>query len=278
VAGGLGRIFRRLDGRVVRPYCLMKTVDLAFEELGSPDNAPLIILHGFFASSRNWRQVAEKLADKFHVYVLDTRNHGTSPHHPEMDYPSMAADLLQFMENHSLITASLLGHSMGGKVAMWFALNHPERIDKLIVADIAPISYQHCFNNLIQALKELPLPEISNRKQAELLLASAIPELGYRQFLLQNLVMKDGAYCWRVDLDIFYRTAPNIIAFPDVGQIKPFTGNTLFLAGEDSGYVKAEDISTLFPKSTLSVITNAGHWLHVQQTDVFIERVVQFLQ
>ena len=255
----------------------METVDLAFEELGSPDNAPLIILHGFFASSRNWRQVAEKLAAKFHVYVLDMRNHGASPHHPVMDYPSMAADLLQFMDARGLTTASLLGHSMGGKVAMWFALNHPERMDKLIVADIAPISYQHCFNNLIQALKALPLPEISNRKQAELLLASAIPEIGYRQFLLQNLVMKDGAYCWRVDLDIFYWTAPNIIAFPDVGQLAPFTGKVLFLVGGDSNYVKADYVSVLFPNASLSVIANAGHWLHVQQSGVFIERVEQFL-
>ena len=103
---------------------------------------------------------------------------------------------------------------MGGKVAMWFALNHPGRIDKLIIVDIAPVNYKHCFNNLIDALKALPLSDINNRKQAELLLATAIPELGYRQFLLQNLILKDGAYCWRVDLDIFYSTAPHIIAFP----------------------------------------------------------------
>ena len=256
----------------------METVELAFEELGSPNDAPLIILHGFFASSRNWRQVAEKLAASFHIYVLDMRNHGASPHHPIMDYPAMADDLLLFMENQGLTTASLLGHSMGGKVAMWFALNHPERMDKLIVADIAPVSYKHCFNNLIQALKALPLHEISNRKQAELMLASAIPELGYRQFLLQNLVLKDGGYCWRIDLDIFYHMAPNIIAFPDVEHLKPFTGKTLFLAGEDSGYVKADDVTALFPDATLSVIANAGHWLHVQQPGVFIERVEKFLQ
>jgi len=256
----------------------MEAVDLAFEELGNPDDAPLIILHGFFASSRNWRQVAEKLAASFHVYVLDMRNHGASPHHQVMDYPVMSEDLLLFMENRGLTTASLLGHSMGGKVAMWFALNHPDRIDKLIVADIAPVSYTHSFNNLIQALKALPLHEISNRKQAELLLASAIPELGYRQFLLQNLILKDGAYCWRIDLDIFLLMAPNIIAFPDVENITPFTGKTLFLAGEDSGYVKADDVITLFPDATLSVIANAGHWLHVQQPVVFIEQVEQFLR
>jgi len=256
----------------------METVGLAFEELGSPSDAPLIILHGFFASSRNWRQVAEKLAARFHVYVLDMRNHGASPHHPVMDYPSMAADLLLFMEAQGLTTASLLGHSMGGKVVMWFALNHPYRMDKLIVADIAPVSYTHCFNKLIQALKALPLHEISNRKQAELLLASAIPELGYRQFLLQNLILKDGAYCWRIDLDIFLLMAPNIAAFPDVKQLTPFTGKTLFLAGEESGYIKADDVSALFPDATLSVIANTGHWLHVQQPVVFIERVEQFLQ
>ncbi|MFA5921477.1 MAG: alpha/beta fold hydrolase [Methylococcaceae bacterium] len=254
----------------------MEAIELAFEEWGKPGDTPLIILHGFFASSRNWRQVAEKLAAKFHVYVPDMRNHGASPHHPVMDYPSMAADLLLFMENRGLTTASLLGHSMGGKVAMWFALNHPDRIDKLIVADIAPVSYTHSFNNLIQALKALSLHEISNRKQAEQLLADAIPELGYRQFLLQNLILKDGAYCWRIDLDIFYQMAPNIIAFPGVEQIVPFTGKTLFLAGEDSGYVKADDVSILFPEATLSVIANAGHWLHVQQPDVIIEQVKKF--
>jgi len=256
----------------------MEAVDLAFEELGSPDDAPLIILHGFFASSRNWRQVAEKLAARFHVYVLDMRNHGASPHHPIMDYPAMADDLLLFMESQGLTTASLLGHSMGGKVAMWFALNHPERMDKLIVADIAPVRYTHCFNNLIQALKALPLHEISNRKQAELLLVSAIPDLSYRQFLLQNLVLKDGAYCWRIDLDIFYRMAPNIIAFPDAELSAPYTGKTLFLKGEDSGYVKADEVSALFPDAMLSVIVNAGHWLHVQQPGVFTEQVEHFLQ
>jgi pimeloyl-ACP methyl ester carboxylesterase len=205
------------------------------------------------------------------------RNHGASPHHPVMDYPAMAADLLQFMDAQGLTSASFLGHSMGGKVAMWFALNHPDCMDKLIVADIAPVSYKHCFNNLIQALKSLPLHEISNRKQAELLLASAIPELGYRQFLLQNLVLKDGAYCWRIDLDIFHRMAPKIIAFPDVGHIPPYTGKTVFLAGEDSGYIKADDVKALFSDATLSVIANAGHWLHVQQPGVFIEQVEQFL-
>jgi len=169
----------------------------------------------------------------------------------------------------------MLGY--GYRLTQPTALNHPERMDKLIVADIAPVSYTHCFNNLIQALKSLPLHEISNRKQAEQFLASAIPDLSYHQFLLQNLVLKDGAYCWRIDLDIFYRMAPNIIPFPDVAQLEPFVGKTLFLAGEDSGYVKVDDVNTLFPEATLNVIPNAGHWLHVQQPGVFVERVEEFL-
>ncbi|TAK60218.1 alpha/beta fold hydrolase, partial [Methylobacter sp.] len=149
----------------------METVQLAFEEFGDSNNSPLIILHGFFASSRNWRQIALRLSVRFHVYVPDMRNHGASPHHPLMDYPAMTADLLQFMDDHGLKTASLLGHSMGGKVAMWLALSAPDRVNKLVVADIAPVSYKHNFDKTIQSLKALPLAEISNRKQAETLLA-----------------------------------------------------------------------------------------------------------
>ena len=255
----------------------MAAVTLAYEELGAAMHPPLLILHGFFASSRNWRQVAEKLAVDFHVYVLDMRNHGCSPHNEIMDYVSMTADVLQFMEDHSLSTTSLLGHSMGGKVAMWFALNHPERINKLLVADIAPVSYSHCFNKLIAALKALPLADINNRKQAELLLAPDIPELSYRQFLLQNIILKDGCYRWRIDLDIFQQSAPAIIGFPDTQSVKPYSQACLFLAGSDSGFVTEQDIKPLFPEAKLSVIDHAGHWLHVQQPQVFIAQVHAFL-
>jgi pimeloyl-ACP methyl ester carboxylesterase len=235
-------------------------------------------LHGFFAAARNWRTVAEKLAVNFHVYALDQRNHGASFHNPVMDYPTMAADLLAFMEQHELTTVSLLGHSMGGKVAMWFALHYPDKVNKLIVADIAPVSYTHCFDATIGALQALPLAQISNRKQADEFLATAIPELSYRQFLLQNLVLVDGVYRWRVDLDIFQRAAPAIIGFPNTDGVAPFTGSTLFIAGEQSAYVKAEDMLPLFPTATLSIVANAGHWLHVQQPAVFIAQIENFLQ
>jgi pimeloyl-ACP methyl ester carboxylesterase len=194
-----------------------------------------------------------------------------------MDYPAMTTDLLLFMDVHKLNTVSLLGHSMGGKLAMWFALNYPERLDKLIVADIAPVSYTHCFNKLIQALKELPLHQINNRKEAELWLVEHIPEQSYRQFLLQNLILKGGSYSWRINLDTFYRMAPNIIAFPSVESVAPYAGSALFLGGENSGYIKLEDINVLFPNALFNIIANAGHWLHVQQPIVFIEEVESYL-
>ncbi len=255
----------------------MKTVELAFEELGDSNNRPLIILHGFFASSRNWRQIAQRLAARFHIYLPDIRNHGASPHDPLMNYPAMTADLLRFIDQRGLETVSLLGHSMGGKVAMWLALTNPDKVDKLIVADIAPVSYKHSFDNTVSALKALPLAEISNRKQAETLLATQIPELGYRQFLLQNLILKDGRYCWRIDLDIFQRMAPNIAAFPNADHLSPFTGKALFIAGADSDFIKPEDVKSLFPDAVLSSIANAGHWLHVQQPDMFTALVEDFL-
>jgi pimeloyl-ACP methyl ester carboxylesterase len=252
-------------------------MNLAFEVFGDKKSPPLIILHGFFASARNWRAVAEKLSAQFYVYVIDQRNHGSSFHHPVMDYPTLAADLLSFIEQQNITKVSLLGHSMGGKVAMWFALHYPDTINKLIIADIAPVSYQHCFNNTINALQALPLDKITNRKQAEEFLAEAIPELSYRQFLLQNLLLINGGYRWRVNLDIFQQAAPNIIGFPDSSSVLPFKDKALFIAGEQSHYVTADDLKTLFPKAKLSIIEKAGHWLHVQQPDIFIAQVEHFL-
>jgi esterase len=256
----------------------MEATELSYEELGEKHAPPLIILHGFFASSRNWRRIAERLSTAFHVYVLDMRNHGNSPHHELMDYPSMIADVLRFMDDHSLSSAHIMGHSMGGKCAMWLALNHPDRINKLVVVDIAPKSYQHSFNKLIMALINLPLDEIHNRKQAEAGLAIEIPELEYRQFLLQNLILKENRFSWRVNLDIFFHMAPNIIAFPESQKLKPYTGETLFVAGETSNYVSSEDTLQLFPKAKFRVIAKAGHWLHAQQPQVFTELVENFLQ
>ena len=256
----------------------MTAIKLAFETYGDSANQPLIILHGFFASSRNWRQIAKKLADYYHIYVIDLRNHGLSPHSPEMDYPAMAADLTLFMDEHGLQTANIMGHSMGGKVAMWFALNNPQRIQSLIVADISPVSYQHSFDKTIQALKSLPLDKISNRKQADEYLSTDIAELSYRQFLLQNLYLKDGHYCWRVDLDVFYQTADNIIAFPSFESLSPFVDEVLFIMGGNSTYMNVHAIDACFPNAEIAVLEEANHWLHVDKPEEFCIKVLEFLQ
>lgn len=255
----------------------METVELFSENFGDKDHPPLIILHGFFASSRNWRQIAKKLAADFNVYVLDLRNHGSSPHHEWMDYPSMAADLLLFLQQNNLPKVSLLGHSMGGKVAMWFALNHPEYVDNLLMVDIAPVSYQHSFNEVIEALMALPLTEIQNRKQAEAFLSSSIADLSFRQFLLQNLSLEEGHYSWRIDLGIFYRMADNIIAFPETGLLAPYQAKAVFIAGGNSSYVSADDIVELFPYAKLEIMSEAGHWLHVEKTNEFIALLNEYL-
>lgn len=256
----------------------MKTVTLAFEQFGSPtDTPPLIILHGFFAAARNWRQIAQQLAAHFLVYVPDCRNHGASPHHADMDYPLMAADVVAFMEVRHIEQAYLLGHSMGGKTAMWCALHYPEKITKLIVADIAPVSYTHSFDKLLIALQSLPLAEIDSRKQADEYLAPLITELSYRQFLLQNLVAHEGHYRWRIDLDIFKATATNIVAFPETENLPPYQGDTLFLTGAQSNYVNAPSYAA-FPQAHFYAIAKAGHWLHVQQPTIFVQRVTDFLQ
>ena len=255
----------------------MKSIKLYFEEYGDKNSEPLIILHGFFASSRNWRQIAKKLAEHCHVFVLDLRNHGSSPHDPEMDYPSMAGDLIAFMDEHGLERASILGHSMGGKVAMWLALTSPERVNKLIIADISPVSYEHSFDHTMQALKDIPLSQISNRKQADEFLSAAIPELSYRMFLLQNLQLIDGKYNWRVDLDIFQKTAHHIIAFPQVTN-SPYLDNALFIMGENPLYTNKEAIYRYFPQAEITVLEGANHWLHVDQPEAFLTNVIRFMQ
>lgn len=255
-------------------------MNLHFEEYGQQENPKLVILHGFFASSRNWRQIAKKLAQDYHVYVPDLRNHGLSPHEAEMDYPIMAADVKAFIAEHNITKPHLLGHSMGGKVAMWLALNDPNTIHKLIVVDIAPVTYQHSFENIIQALLDLPLAEISNRKQAEDLLAESLPDLSFRQFILQNLILKEGEYCWRTDLAIFQKAAPAIIAFPNREGLPPFSGQSIFVTGEKSTHVKKQyydKIKTLFPEASIKIIANSGHWLHAEQPEQFLAVVNSFI-
>ena len=256
----------------------MHPLELAFESYGvEQQGKPLLILHGFFASSRNWRGVAKYLATSRPVFVLDMRNHGVSGHRSHMDYPAMAGDILNFMDSRQMAAVDILGHSMGGKVAMWFALHYPLRVDKLIVADISPVSYQHSFATTIAALKSLPLAALGNRKQAEQFLADLIPDLNYRQFLLQNLLYENGHYRWRVNLDFFAENAANIVAFPQAAEKLVYARPALFLAGGDSFYIRPPAIYQCFPQAVIKEIAGASHWLHVDEPERFCRLVGEWL-
>jgi esterase len=247
-----------------------QAVELYYEEFGQAGDCPIIILHGFLASSRNWRTVAKNLAKRHHVLVVDMRNHGASPHSAEMDYPTMANDILSLMDKLGVQRVHLLGHSMGGKIAMWFALHYPERVSELMIADIAPVNYQHSFDQLIQALKSLPLERLNNRKDAEHLLADAIPDLSFRQFLLQNLLLKDGSYDWRINLDYIGNTSHHVVAFPDI-EDRTYSGQALFVAGERSAYIQPDSVMTVFPQAEIVEIPETGHWLYVEAPGRFCE-------
>jgi len=156
-------------------------------------------------------------------------------------------------------------------------LNHPHRLQNLIVADISPVTYQHSFDQTIQALKAIPLTQITNRKQADEHLSVSIPDISFRQFLLQNLQLNDGQYTWRVDLDIFYHTADNIIGFPDTELRSNLDDRVLFIMGEKSTYRNQQAINDFFPKAQVCFLKDAGHWLHVEKPEEFCTSVINFL-
>ncbi len=240
----------------------------------------LIILHGLFGSLDNWVSHAMRLAEYFSVYLLDQRNHGKSPHSPIWNYPVMAADLAEFMDQQGIFQAHLLGHSMGGKTVMQFAMDHPERIDRLIVADMAPKAYQPHHTALLEALMQLDLHQFETRSEANQALTPQIPDATVRQFLLKNLSRgSDKSYQWKFNLPVIYHNYPAILEAIELEY--PLERPTLFISGAKSDYVQAADYPIIregFPQAQFSSIEGAGHWLHAEAPDEFFERVLAFLQ
>ncbi len=241
---------------------------------------PVVILHGLFGSVRNWHSIALRLSERHRVCVLDLRNHGASAWADSMTYPELAADVGEYMDRHGIRAAPVVGHSMGGKAAMTLALQQPDRVTSLAVLDIAPVPYQHDHLGLIRALRELNLGAVRSRRDADNALASTITEVGVRQFLLQNLVAKDGHFDWRINLDALASCMDDITGFPDSLTGASYGGEALFLHGGASDYVLPAHhgpIRTFFPRSSIESIPGAGHWLHAEQPEAVARHLVRFL-
>lgn len=258
---------------------------LHFKELGEPNapGTPLILLHGLFGSSDNWLSAGPKIARNIHAraYALDLRNHGASPHSEEMSYASMAGDVAEFLDTHRFDRVHLLGHSLGGKVAMHFALTHPARVHKLVVVDIAPRPYAPEHTPIFKALLGLDLGQYTSRNQIEETLAPAIPDLTLRRFLLKNLQSSasGSGYAWKIPLAAIFANYPRLCEA--LTSPRPFNGPALFLRGGKSPYVTADDAPTihaLFPQSKLETIAAANHWIHADAPDDFVRRVSEFLK
>ena len=256
----------------------MPPVDLNATRLGQ--GPPLVVAHGLFGSARNWASIAGSLATGHSVHALDMRNHGASPWTDEMTYPAIAEDLLRYIGTQGLARPAVIGHSMGGKAAMTAALHAPERIACLVVVDIAPVRYRHGFTELAETLLGLNLDGIERRADADGRLAEAVPDPALRGFLLQNLVLRDGSYVWRLNLAAISAAGAALRDFPELPPSAAFEKPTLFLAGAASDYVRPDHapvIERYFPNAEVRRIGGAGHWVHAERPEAFLAEVGDFL-
>lgn len=239
-----------------------------------------MVLHGLFGMLDNWQTIGRKLSDDYMVYLIDQRNHGKSPHLPSISYPLMADDLNEFAEKNWIHHSFVLGHSMGGKTAMQYALAHPDQVEKLIVIDIAPKAYTGNHFQIFEALFAVDLNLIKDRREAEGVLAKYIDEPGVRQFLLKNLSrQKTGGFRWKMNLEAIHQDYSNILA--GLECVHPYEGETLFIRGGRSNYVSESDFSDIqkcFPHSQLITIPDSGHWVHAEAPDALLKEIKAFLE
>jgi len=241
---------------------------------------PFIILHGFLGMSDNWKTLGSKYSENgFEVHLIDQRNHGKSFHSPEFNYDLLSDDVINYMDHHNIDVAFVMGHSMGGKTAMQLATSHPDRVKKLIVADIAPKFYPPHHDFIFNGLSHLDFDKISDRREADEELSKHIKDRGIRQFLLKNLywAQKDRLG-FRFNLDVLKNKMEEIgdNIFPNA----IFDGPTLFLRGDRSEYIQSNDFAEIkrhFPNAEIETIDKAGHWLHAENPNQFFEKSFRFL-
>ncbi len=251
---------------------------LFYREFGKGD--PLIILHGLFGSSDNWQTLAKKFAEENRVFTVDLRNHGRSFHHDDFNYDVMMHDVEDLINDIGLDKVSLMGHSMGGKLSMNYTLNHPEKVENLIVVDIAPRRYQVLHDRIISALKSLNLSEFNRREEVDDALSDMLQNFSIRQFLLKNLVRNsNGGFTWKINLNVIDKSIDNLVV--EINSEHPFEGNTLFIAGDKSDYIRPvdeEQILELFPSAKIKYLPDTGHWVHSQAPELLYNTVVDFMK
>lgn len=239
----------------------------------------MFILHGLLGTLDNWITLGRQFSENFTVYLVDLRNHGLSPHSEEFTYDAMMQDVLELFEAEGIKKPILLGHSMGGKVAMNLALNSPESIEKLIVADIDAKANHVQHEQILKGLNALPIDKISSRKDADDELAKYVDEFGIRQFLLKNLDRTSDGFSWKMNLPVITRDIEKVGI--EIGKGQSVDLPSLFIRGANSNYIKDEYWTALkekFPKAELKTIENAGHWLHAEKPDEVYKIVMEFVK
>ena len=249
-------------------------VNLSHRDLGGAGLPPLVVLHGMLGSSRNWQTAGRDLAAQFHVFALDLRNHGVSPHAETMSYEEMMADVLAWMDARQLARVTLLGHSMGGKVAMLLACRHPERVERLVVVDIAPKDYFWPGHRLsFAAMNELNLGDLRSRAEAELRFEARVSSWPMRKFLTTNLERTaEGRWFWQINLPAITAALPEVEKNP-LREEDRFAGPVRFIAGEKSNYIEPPDqvvIRRHFPAAEIVTVAGSGHNPHMETREAFV--------
>lgn len=241
---------------------------------------PLVILHGLFGSSRNWSSQSRLLAASWQVSALDVRNHGESPWSEDMSYPAMAGDVLAYLDAAGLTDAVVLGHSMGGKAAMATALLAPSRVRALVVVDMAPVRYASGMERYVDAMQAVDLTGLTRRTEVDRALSDTVPDRNLRAFLLQNLLVEGQRLRWRLNLDVLGRRMAQIMDFPEELAGRRYDGPSCFISGAASPYVGDNQhaaIRRFFPQAAFDAIPGAGHWVHAEAPEAFMQSLTAFL-
>ena len=252
-------------------------MNLAFDVVGK--GRPLIILHGLLGSADNWRSMSRRLGAHYKVLAVDLRNHGRSPHSDIFDYDVMVADLREFVEQQALTRIMPLGHSIGGKVAMQFAIDYSEQVDRLVIVDIGPKPYEPSQRYILEALRSLDLTRCKSFADVDAALAAEVSGESLRQFLLKNLARdENGRLRWKVHLEAIDRNYDKLARGLAPGRT--FDKPTLFIRGGRSNYIEDDDallIRQIFPRAEIATLPEAGHWVHVDAPEEFFQTVLNFL-